>query len=420
MLLSLKINNFLIFNREVEFSMLANLHYTRFPSNVISEQGVNILKTAVLFGPNNTGKTNFINAISMMKSIMLNRNPSIEPNLFTNSTIVEASISFLENGKEYILDVKYDTAFGEYIYECFREVHRDRHKNISSKIILLRDFVNKDYKASDKDLIPIMKVASKNNLLIYLLDSESFPSLKNIRETIISFASKIDIVDMNNIPIKKTIDMMKLSNEDSEQIANFVRSADLYLDDFKYASDDEIRILLQEINPDKTEPQEIALSRITSINEMLHLVSVYQGRAVPSLFFDSTGTKKIAALASYVVNAIKNNRILIVDELDNSLHFRLTRAIISLFNNELNSNAQLIATTHDTSLLDCQKLFRKEQIWFTHKDKDRVYLYSLSDFTANENNIRNTSDLQAKYRAGVFGALPEPDLFSTLLEIKEK
>ncbi len=127
----------------------------------------------------------------------------------------------------------------------------------------------------------------------------------------------------------------------------------------------------------------------------------------------------MAALASYVIGALKEGRILVVDELDNSLHFRLTRAIISLFNNELNENAQLIATAHDISLLDCNSLFRKEQIWFTHKDKERAYLYSLSDFTASESKTRGTSDLVAKYRAGVFGALPEPDLFDTLLEVSQ-
>ena len=101
-----------------------------------------------------------------------------------------------------------------------------------------------------------------------------------------------------------------------------------------------------------------------------------------------------------------------------ALHFRLTRAIISLFNKELNENAQLIVTAHDTSLLDCHSLFRKEQIWFTHKDQDRAYLYSLAEFTANESKTRGTSDLIAKYRAGVFGALPEPDLFETLQEVR--
>jgi AAA15 family ATPase/GTPase len=90
------------------------------------------------------------------------------------------------------------------------------------------------------------------------------------------------------------------------------------------------------------------------------------------------------ALASYVVDAIENGRVLIVDELDSSLHFTLTRAIVSLFNNEINLDGQLIFTAHDVSLLDCKKLFRKEQIWFIYRDRDNIHTYSLKEFTARE------------------------------------
>ena len=167
-------------------------------------------------------------------------------------------------------------------------------------------------------------------------------------------------------------------------------------------------------------PQENALSAVAPLTEMLHLASVYKGVMVPSMLFDSTGTKKMAALASYVIEALENGRILVIDELDNSLHFRITRAIIAMFNNELNRNAQLIATVHDVSLLDCQTLFRKEQIWFTHKDRENAYLYSLADFTTEKTGVRDTTDLIEKYRKGIFGALPEPDLFQSLLEVSRR
>ena len=154
--------------------------------------------------------------------------------------------------------------------------------------------------------------------------------------------------------------------------------------------------------------------------DSIKLVSVYKGVAVPSMFFDSTGTKKIAALASYVVEAIEKGRILIVDELDSSIHFKLTRAIVAMFNNELNNNAQLICTVHDINLMDCKKLFRKEQIWFVHKDKEGVYVYSLGEFTADKDGIRDTTDIIEKYRKGILGALPEPDMINTLVEVKNE
>ena len=110
--------------------------------------------------------------------------------------------------------------------------------------------------------------------------------------------------------------------------------------------------------------------------------------------------------------------MLVVDELDSSIHFKLTRAIVAMFNNELNTDAQLIFTVHDIDLMDCKRMFRKEQIWFVHKDKDGVYVYSLADFTAQQ-GVRDTSDVMEKYRKGVFGAIQEPELINSLLSIKD-
>lgn len=420
MLLSLKVNNCLIYNSEVEFSMRANMHYKRFSNNVAKVGRINALKTAVLIGPNNSGKTNFVRIIATLKEIMLGKGAELNGNLFSNNPIVEASISFLEGGEENLFEIKYDASKKEYVYERFAQIERDDYKNVKTTDLLLRDILNKKYYSEDEGLAAAMKVAARSNILIYLVDTEEFSSLKKIKELMTAFASKIDVVDMNNIPIKKTIDMLKASDEVHKKITNFVLNADLYLDDYKYLSDDEIKIVLKTQNVGDAKPQENALSAVAPLTEMLHLASVYKGVMVPSMLFDSTGTKKMAALASYVIEALENGRILVIDELDNSLHFRLTRAIIALFNNELNLNAQLIATVHDVSLLDCQTLFRKEQIWFTHKDRENAYLYSLAEFTAEKTGVRETSDLIEKYRKGMFGALPEPELFQSLLEVKNR
>ena len=64
-----------------------------------------------------------------------------------------------------------------------------------------------------------------------------------------------------------------------------------------------------------------------------------------------------------------------------------------------------------------KKLFSKEQIWFAHKDRDNAFLYSLSEFTSENDGIRDTSDIVQKYKSGVFGALPDPDLFQSLMEV---
>ena len=186
------------------------------------------------------------------------------------------------------------------------------------------------------------------------------------------------------------------------------------MDNFEYVEMGNIKL---DAGDAGEKPEEKALDVPDSVMDQIRLVSTYKGVQVPSMLFDSTGTKKIAAMASYVIEALEQGRILVVDELDSSIHFKLTRATVAMFNNELNNSAQMIFTVHDINLMDCKRLFRKEQIWFVDKDEKGVYVYSLSDFTA-ENGVRDTSDIIEKYRKGAFAALPDPELINSLLSIK--
>ena len=233
--------------------------------------------------------------------------------------------------------------------------------------------------------------------------------LKTIKEILTGIANSIEIIDMNMIPVEKTIEILKNKNEETKKIVDFIKSADIYLEDFRY--DENVKFEI-----DGKEADEKVLKN-QNLMDQIRLVSVYKGRSVPSIIFDSLGTRKITALASYVITAIEEGKTLIIDEFDSSLHFKITRAIISMFNSELNKNAQLIATLHDISLLDCKKMFRKEQIWFTDKNDKQTELYSLKDFRYEQTGVRDTTDIQDRYSKGAFGAIPDPDLISTLLEV---
>ena len=116
MLLSLKVNNCLIYNSEVEFSMRANMHYKRFPNNVVRINSVSVLKTAVLFGPNNSGKTSFVRIVSALKGLMLGRGAAFQGNLFSDNPLIDISVSFLENGAENLFEIKYDVHKHEFVY----------------------------------------------------------------------------------------------------------------------------------------------------------------------------------------------------------------------------------------------------------------------------------------------------------------
>ena len=414
MIIELRAKNCFSFEDPIVFSMKADMRNKKFASNVHRENNFNILKTAGIYGPNNAGKTCLVKCFNVIKKIMLNKKPNLMPNLFTKNSICELGITFLAEGREFSYDLHYDAQNEEFLYEKFLEIQKDQYGNEKEILWLEKDTVNQRYSCIDQDVLLMIPLMSSNNLLCYVIDASKFEHLEKMKKIIIEFAQKIDILNMNNIPMKKTIESMKNKGGLQKKVVEFIKNADLYMDNFEYVDMDQIKI------DDRTEnekPDEEVLNMREKLMEQIRLVSTYKGVKVPSLIFDSTGTKKIAALASYIIEGLEKGRILIVDELDSSIHFKITRAIVEMFNNELNTNAQMIFTVHDINLMDCKRMFRKEQIWFVHKDQDGVYVYSLADFTARQ-GVRDTTDIMGKYRKGALGALPDPELINSLLDIK--
>ncbi len=414
MLIELRAKNCFSFLDEIRFSTKADMRNKKFSSNVYTENNFNILKTVGIYGPNNAGKTCLVKCIRSAKNILLNQKPHIMPNIFQENTICQLGITFLEEGREFSYDFWYNDKNEEYPYEKYAEITKDQYGNEKENIWLLKDTINGIYQYGDEELLKMIPLMSQSNLLFYLVDVSKFQKLAQMKQIVMKFALKIDIVNMNNIPLKHTINLMKDQNDLQRKVVEFIKNADLYMDNFEYVDMDKICV---EMDSDEQKPEEKALDIPEQVMDQIRLVSVYRGVPVPSVLFDSTGTKKIAALASYIIEGIEQGRILIVDELDSSIHFKLTRAIVAMFNNELNTNAQMIFTIHDINLMDCKKMLRKEQIWFVHKDNTGVYVYSLAEFTAQK-GVRDTTDIIEKYRKGVLGALPDPELIRSLLSLK--
>ena len=414
MIIEVRAENCYAFRDEITFSMKADMRSKKFSSNVHKENKFNILKTVGIYGPNNAGKTCLIKCIRAIRGILLDEENELMTNIFTGNSVCELGMTFMSTGRKFAYDFKYDVQNKEYIYEKFSEIKKDEYDNEKEVCWLKKDSLSGEYKCIDENLQGMFSVISKNNLLYNLIDVSKFEKMAEMKSHLIGLAKKIEVVNMNNIPMKHTIELMKNKNSLQNKIVAFIKNADLYLDNFEYVEMDKIET---EFEGSNDKPEEEVLDVVENLMDQIRLVSTYKGVRVPSLLFDSTGTKKIAALASYVIEALEQGKILVIDELDSSIHFKLTRAIVAMFNNELNESAQMIFTVHDINLMDCKRMFRKEQIWFVHKDEEGVYVYSLADFTA-EDGIRDTTDIIEKYKKGVLGALPDPELINSLLSIK--
>lgn len=142
--------------------------------------------------------------------------------------------------------------------------------------------------------------------------------------------------------------------------------------------------------------------------EILDIKTVHQSAQGRMVQFDideeSVGTRKFFAFAGPWLDALENGYILIIDELHDNFHPELVQFLVRLFHDgDTNpKNAQLIFTTHDTSILS-QEIFRRDQVWFCEKnDEQATKLYPLTDFSPR----KGREDLSANYRAGRYGALP--------------
>ena len=135
----------------------------------------------------------------------------------------------------------------------------------------------------------------------------------------------------------------------------------------------------------------------------------------PSIPFDfyseeSDGTKEFLHKMLTIINIIKGNKVLLIDELSVGLHMNLVEYILSLFHQS--ESAQLIFSTHNTKLLDMKKM-RKDQIYFVNKrDDGSSDLYSLFDFK----DFRENMDAEKAYLQGRFDAIPYIDEVSNILK----
>jgi AAA15 family ATPase/GTPase len=141
---------------------------------------------------------------------------------------------------------------------------------------------------------------------------------------------------------------------------------------------------------------------------------VYEHFETDLMVEESVGIRKLFEVICPIIDIIQNGKILICDEFEMGLHESIVHYIIETFHKAKQDKfAQLIFTTHDTSLLDTA-IFRRDQIWFTQLNGYRATdLYSLVEIK----NVRKTENLEKGYVSGKYGAIPMlnqtfSDLFS--------
>ena len=413
MICRLNLENFMAFGGKVEMDFFANGNIKRFDYNHIDLGGKSVLKTVGFYGPNNTGKTCVLMSLLAVRALMKNEPHGNFANSFAGKgSITSFEVEYAVDGRFYSYSVQYDNALRKYIHERLSsKTYKDG--SVSNEVIFERSEtklswlgMSPSFKKTD-----VIRLFSLSLPFMVVFDDASNKTIGQAKRDYLSFADSILFLDMDApLNISKTIGLMQTDPKASKFIKEFVKNCDLHIDDFGFdehvQSDANIEEQLKAASTNPAFPK-----------ETLKFFSKHNGYRVPSVFFDSVGTMKLVALAGYIYDSLTKGRTLIVDEIDSSLHHILTRSIVAMFNNMLNVKAQLLFTTHDVLLLDLKELLRKDQVYLVDvEDRGSSTVYRMSDrFTArSENGIRGSEEITEYYLKGQFGAIPTPDLFSSL------
>ena len=408
------VRNYKTFYRQIELDFRLSKRIKRFLANGVQIGDSRYLKTVGIYGPNNAGKTCLLLSIINLRTLMFGGKHEPLTNSFVNDQIIDYRVDYIEKGIKYRYVLRYDSEKKVYLHEKLSIISSpESNSYVETEQILIEREKRTRFKCVDWDTqkCDFMKenLADSQPIMMMLHFGKEDKIMSSARNHYIDFLLSIsDVIRLDdNINTSKTIELLRTDSKAAAFIKTFVKNCDLHIDDFG-------------IQDNVVSDVDLASFGITNLsNENYKFVSVHNEYRVPSFLFDSIGTRKLIALSGYIYDAIKNGKILLIDEIDSSLHHIITRAIVSLFNNDLNKKSQLIFSTHDAELMDLTKLLRKDQIYLVDFDNETKFskIVHLSDISSKEEDgIRGNEDIRDYYMSGKYGAVPTPNLFEALLE----
>jgi len=419
MILELSFNNYRMYKDNSVISFSCDTRTKKLLSNSNSILDRNVLKTVGLYGQNNIGKSNIIDLFTILKKVFLGEeNIEINRRFFNDTPETDISIIYKTDIDSSWLkyEFTYDSFKHEYVREQLSEVKYYKTGNPYYKTIYSRDQRRNSYSLINHNVDPLLVFLPFKKPLLYCLslDKDPYSFLKPYLDSFIAFSNSIVVLRMYNIPMEKTIETLKGEDKKKKEfILSFVKTADLSINDFSY--DDNVKFVSE---PNQNINEEV-LQKIGLVDQF-RLTTTYGESRVPSIVFDSSGTKKIEAVASYVYETLKEGKTLVIDELDNGLHFKLSRAILSAFNSFANSKAQLVFTAHDIELITCKYMMRKDQVYFSFREDDLTStLFCLKNAPVESGGPRSTEDLLKHYNRGEFGHVPSPNFIKKLSQLLE-
>lgn len=402
MLLEFACSNHKSIRNEVLFSTLAGKDNT-YEDKTYEMDGVRVLKAAVIYGANGSGKSNFIDAISFVRNLVvnsINHQPGqgirqLPHKLDGFDRESSYKIQFVTKGIRYVFgfSLKNMLVSDEYLYYFPNNRQTKIYERYGEIFTAGSKFRGKFSSCKD--------VLKPNRLLLSC--AANFSSVQEIADVFTFFSNELVVYGPGNQDDWMNYSLYQMNNNPKMKAAVIAFLAELGtgIRDIQ-VSIDQKKLESAELPPFLSDEFKAILLQ-NNVDAITAKVK-YESFETDLIQEESTGIKKLFSMLCPLIDIIVNGKILICDELESSLHESLVYGLVKLFiNTNAERFAQLIFTTHETGLLNLD-LFRRDQIWFTElkNDERSTDLYSLAEIK----NVRKEENFGKGYIAGKYGAIP--------------
>jgi AAA15 family ATPase/GTPase len=444
MLIEFRIGNFRSFADTKTFSLVASADTTH-PDNCIPFRKLQLLKSAALFGANACGKSNLIKAVSFMRQFVVHS--ATRMNVGDEIPVIPYQLDSDLRGKASFFEAAFVAGQVRYQYGFTTTSRRVQDEWLIAypkgrpQHLLERSFDLETQQTSwafrgelQKEAALLKEHTRDNGLVLSRGAGFNVAPLT----TVFLWFQKMSVLDLSSTSpsylINQTATRLKHDESFRESVLRLIRHADLGISDLEVS--DEYPGLGKFVFTDPvsggvnatiagvvlgTGPSfavtntGLVVNTLQPIGGFLSLTaptirSIHKsstGEAIQLNFLEaeSNGTQRFFALAGPWLDALDQGALLVIDELDCSMHPALTGKLVELFQTaDANPHgAQLVFSTHDSTFMDLE-LFRRDQIWIVEKDSAGASgLSSLYDF---EEKPRNNEAVQQRYLAGRYGGVP--------------
>src|SRR5690554_2019856 len=381
---------------------------------VVNTGGTRLLKLALIYGPNASGKTTVLKALDFLRELVLQPvekktdELEFEPFLFDKDTPEQnsmLSLEFLQENVRYLYEVEFTKKAivkeELALFNTKKEVLYQRTTNMERQFTEIAFGENIKIDRAFEKVLEANTLWNNTVLGGYLKTNIDF---KELKQAIDWFKFHLKPLIRTDTNLERYVTAGINDGEiDKEEVIVILKKADFQISDIVIQEkESELEDVLVDMLMKRTKEP---LKRTKSLRpELEHTVN--DNRFSLPFELESHGTKRFYGFAGLLAQLVKKPVILPVDELEASLHPELYIHFLLSF--LLNSNqSQVIATTHHREILNNKDIFRNDAIWFTDKDSESATeIYSLADFDSSV--IRDSTNVLNAYKSGKLGATPNP------------